>query len=575
MWNRKTTQSIAHYAAMILFLMVVEPVQSEEDPSHRKEWQRRWVRLNTNMLVEKNAENAYRIVERAAAAGYNGVVLADTKSTSFFHPDNKMPRWEKNVRLLRQKARNLGMEFHIQVMSYGYGAALIHDPNLATGYPIRKAEMVAKDGQLVPISSVSVSNGSFEEFKKDRISGWFQDDPGKGSFVDHEVVQHGKFSLRFEGMKDANDHGHARVNQTLAVQPFQQYRIRVWMKCEDLSGWFAFMAKSNDGSRNMQTLSKTFSHHTADWTEYVTTINTVDQSEIKLYAGIWGGTSGRFWIDNVSIEPVPTLNLLRRSSLPLEVVGKEGQAFEEGRDFLPMKDPKLGRYRWAGDFGNTHQPPTIKLTTNTRIDDGQTVLLSCYHAFAMPERQRTSSMAEPKVYEIGAEQVRRLSELVDPDGYFLGHDEIRTGGWEPEATRRFKTTGELFAYNIKRCYEITNTKGGGKPVFVWSDMFQPHHNARENYYMVNNTIAGSWEGLHKDLIIVSWLAKRDSLTFMADRGQRQMVAGYYDEDVSKNYEDWMKASHGIDGILGTVYCTWSNQWDDLERYAEVWWGGNP
>jgi hypothetical protein len=191
----------------------------------------------------------------------------------------------------------------------------------------------------------------------------------------------------------------------------------------------------------------------------------------------------------------------------------------------------------------------------------------------MPDRQVNCSMVEPKVYEICSNQVRRARTLLDPEGYFLAHDEVRTGGWEPEETRRFRTSGELFAYNIRRCSEIATANGGGKPVCVWSDMFDPNHNAREHYYLVNNTIAGSWEGLPKDLIIVSWKAKRASVEFFAGRGHRQILAGYYDADVADNHRRWMEAADGISGVIGTMYCTWRNRWDDLERYAVQWWGG--
>ncbi len=571
--NRILAPTIVPVAMLAALLCAVGPVRSQQQPEPRKHWQERWVRLNTNMLVDANARKAHEIIQRAVAVGYNGVVLADSKTASWFHPRNRMPTWERNVRHLRDQARQLGLKFHVHVMPFGQADLLMHDVNLATGYPIRKARLRAEKGRLVPVSSASLANGSFEQHNGNRFARWFHDDPGKGSFVDHKVVKHGNTSIRFEGTKDANEHGHARVDQVVRVEPFQQYRVRVWMKCEDLSGRFAVMVKTKDTTRDLQTLSRNFSHHTADWTEYVTTFNSVDAREVYLFAGIWGGTSGRFWLDEMRIESVPTLNILRRASLPLQIASQDGVAYEEGRDFRPVKDPKLGRYRWTGDFGCTHEPPAIELTPDTRIGDGEVVLLSCYHALMMPGTQMTPSMVEPKVYNVCAQQIRELRKLLNPDGYFLGHDEIRTGGWEPEAVRRFETSGELFAYNIKRCYDIANTHGGGKPVCVWSDMFDPYHNARENYYMVNNTIAGSWQGLHRDLVIVTWLPQRKSLEFFANRGNRQIVAGYYDDDVVRNYQEWMKATHRIDGVLGTMYCTWSDHWDDLERYAEVWWGG--
>ena len=39
----------------------------------------RWFYLPTNLLVDKNVEDAVVLLDRAAKAGYNGVVLSDSK----------------------------------------------------------------------------------------------------------------------------------------------------------------------------------------------------------------------------------------------------------------------------------------------------------------------------------------------------------------------------------------------------------------------------------------------------------------------------------------------------------------
>ena len=33
------------------------------------------------------------------------------------------------------------------------------------------------------------------------------------------------------------------------------------------------------------------------------------------------------------------------------------------------------------------------------------------------------------------------------------------------------------------------------PLYIWSDMFDPGHNAHDHFYEVEGTIAGSWIGL--------------------------------------------------------------------------------
>ena len=41
----------------------------------------RWVWVQTNLLVDENVERNLKLFERAAKAGYNGIVLADSKFT--------------------------------------------------------------------------------------------------------------------------------------------------------------------------------------------------------------------------------------------------------------------------------------------------------------------------------------------------------------------------------------------------------------------------------------------------------------------------------------------------------------
>ena len=60
-------------------------------------------------------------------------------------------------------------------------------------------------------------------------------------------------------------------------------------------------------------------------------------------------------------------------------------------------------------------------------------------------------MAEPKVYEILRWQLAQVHKHLQPDGYFLQHDEIRVQGWDESCRRTGKTPGELLAENVRKC----------------------------------------------------------------------------------------------------------------------------
>ena len=158
---------------------------------------------------------------------------------------------------------------------------------------------------------------------------------------------------------------------------------------------------------------------------------------------------------------------------------------------------------------------------------------------------------------------------------------VGRGGRERAAVRREGEGDELRTVAAKFADEpagsdLANGDGVVKPVYVWSDMFDPHHNARENFYLVNNTLEGSWEGLHPIVIVMKWGGgerARPGLEFFASRGHQQMIAAYYDSDVATNHKMWTDAMEGIPNIVGVMYTTWRSDYSNLEAFAETWWGG--
>jgi hypothetical protein len=102
-------------------------------------------------------------------------------------------------------------------------------------------------------------------------------------------------------------------------------------------------------------------------------------------------------------------------------------------------------------------------------------------------------------------------------------------------------------------------------------MFDPYHNAVKGpYYLVNGPWTGSWEGLDKNVIIMNWnFGKRDqSLRFFADRGHRQILAGYYDHK-PEQIKEWLASAKGVQGVIGVMYTTWQNDYSNLEAFARL------
>ena len=587
--TRGPASAITACRAMVLCgafcILVVAAAATAEEPRPSPAWRKRWVFVPSNLYVRDNVEKLRTLLTRARDAGYTGVYFTDFKTTLWWNLDEPR-RWSANAGELRRMTRELGLELVCGIFPFGRSEAILtHDPNLAAGMPVRDVVLIARGDRLVPEQSAEIRNGSFEEFDGDNVRHFgLQDFPGQGSFIDREVVRHGQVSIRFEDIGRLSKHGNGRVSQTVRVKPWHQYRIRVWMKTEHLNAgeikvfamaggrvlqWQHVMAHGPHGPVHVGGANDL----TTDWIEQSVTFNSLHYTSVNIYAGIWQGRDGKIWWDDLRLDAVPTLNLLRRDSTPLSLIGEDGTAIAEGRDVARIEDPKLGRLQWAGTYDTRHEPPAVTLSPDSRITEGQRVLLSGYHASIVHGQEVNCSMADPAVFRICADEVRHAREALNPDGYFMQHDEIRCTGWEPLETARFKTSGELLAGNIAACFRIARKGGGGKPVYVWSDMFDPHHNARDNFYLVNNTLANSWEGLDTSVIVMKWHCSAPGLSFFAQRGHAQMIAAFYDHDVTRDHQQWTAAMQGLTNVIGVMYTTWRGDYSKLEEFARVWWDG--
>ena len=551
-------------------------------------WSKRWVYLSGNLYVDANLPPLEGILQRASQAGYTGVLFEDYKSMTWWTLDQP-DRWQANAQRLRRAASALNLELVAAVCPFGRANALLaHDVNLASGLPVIDAPCLVRDGRLVPRQTAELRNGSFEEFRGERAAHYsFQDEPGVSSWIDQQVAREGRASLRFEAF--TQPHGHGRICQPVAVQPWQQYRLRAWMKTEHLTAdnvqllvlgggrtlQYQHLVAGRPGA--LQSISSV-RDLTTEWVEQAVTFNSLENTNVLVYAGVWGGRAGRIWWDDLRLDAVPLLNVLRRDSLPLVVRDAHGAVCEEGRDFERVVDPRLGNHPWRGDYDTRHDPPVVRIPAGSRLHEGACVTLSCYHAAIVYDGQVGCSLAEPKVFDLCAQEVSRNREVLAPDGWFMSHDEIRCGGWEPMERRVGDTAGAMLAGNVARCFALAREHGGGRPVYVWSDMFDPHHNAHDRYFLVNGSLSNSWQGLDRRVVVMKWgsgAMARPGLQFFAARGHAQMIAAYYDGDVAADHAMWMEAARDVPGLIGVMYTTWRNDYAKLEAFAHAWWGGGP
>lgn len=535
---------------------------------------RRWLFVMRSMRTQEEVERTIGLFPRAAAAGYNAIVLSDGALLS---PAIEDPAYRANVLRVQEAARAHGLDLIPCVMHVGYGGSVLgYDPNLAEGFPVKDALFVAegREARLVADPPVGIRNGGFEEAEGHRFLGWdMQDSVGTGSFADREVRHGGAQSVRMENIAQAEPRwGHSRLMQVIKVRPFRQYHLCAWVRTEDFEATESvrmLVLAPTEKERALGDLAVRVKR-TQDWTRYELLFNSLSFEEVRVYIGAWGGRNGRLWWDDVELEEIGALNVLRRDGCPITVKGEDGTIYEEGRDYEELRDPQLRAYP------TIHQPVPIRLTRGSRIREGARLRVSYYHALATPSDQVMFCLSEPKVYEILREQVRQVNELLHPRAFFMQHDEIRIANWDYACQRRGLTPGQMLADNVRQCVQMIRDLRPEAEIWVWSDMFDPMHNAVGDYYAVNGTWAGSWEGLDPKVGIVNWYGelKGKNAPFFAARGHQQVLAGYYDwDEQGTGIRDWLAQTRGVAGIVGAMYTTWQDKYQALERWAEAAWGG--
>lgn len=247
----------------------------------------------------------------------------------------------------------------------------------------------------------------------------------------------------------------------------------------------------------------------------------------------------------------------------------------------------MGHNPWPGSYDLWHEPPAVTVPPGSRLAEGDIVSASYYHTALIYNYQVTASLTEPAALEIVEGQLASLQRVFGESGAFRGwmfsHDEIRMHGWDQAPRHGDGSPGADLAFNIQSLTRAANSMAPGARVMVWSDMFDPQHNAAQRdapYYLVNGDWAGSCEGLDPGVIVLNWnhnrAKRRDSADFFAQRGHRQILAGYYDAPPD-GFTDrqWLADLEGVEGVSGVLYTQWGSGYDQLEAWAHHVWGDAP
>jgi hypothetical protein len=501
----------------------------------------RWVYIPANYLVPAQVERVTGLLKRARAAGYTHALLTDSK---FSRLDSLPEKYFDHVKAVKATAQSLGIELVPGLFGVGYSNDLLsNDPNLAEGLPVKDALFVVKDdiAALVP---------------------------------EPEVALKKKWSLKDESIEQVGDSYHskpskknARISQAIALHPWRQYHISVSLKTAGFQRGKPEIKVIADG-KQLQWTDVPFKADQKSQTVHLT-FNSLEHTAANIYFGVWGGHEGELWWDKPQLEECALVNVLRRPGAPFVVKTEEGRVLKEGEDYQPFRCPSLGTVPYGGEYLAWHEP--VALHTKA-MPDGTRLRISYYHPHVIYEGQVCACVSEPAFQNLLQKQAQGVHKLWSAHSYMMQHDEWRVMNYCQACQSRKMTPGQIAAGNVSQCQQWLRDAAPASRTFVWSDMFDPHHNAIDNtYYLVNGPLNGSWTGLEKNTIIVNWNQGEkaaESLQFFSKRGHSQLIAGYYDQPLDHT-RNWLRKVKPTHQVIGVMYTTWQNNYEHLEAYAEM------
>lgn len=538
----------------------------------------RWVFNQQNLRVATAVQTLRTMLDTMAVLKLNAIQQNDFKySILQMQPQS----YHDSARAYRAASEERGIGVVPGVAPIGYSEGILwNDPNLAEGFPATSRYVIESDtGRLIPDSRVALPNGGFESVDGNgRFTGWSYYDESTVS-VDRAIVHGGATSARCSNFAGVN----SRFIRNVSCRPNSAYVMTAWMRTENLKGGeLRLLAIGNDGGTTSRVLAYTMfglPATTGGWRKVQVVFNTLEFSQMYLYAGLWSGGSGTFWLDDVEIRDAGLANVLRRNGAPLHVRSVGGATeYREGIDFAPVVDPELrfGYYPW-------HQPPTFRRLPGGTLRNGDSIEISFHHPMTTYGNEDgiggvMTCLSEDTLYSILRDQISRVDALYDAPAYFMGHDEIRSMNRDSACLRRGLSPAEILADNVTRVAAMIDSIHPGARRYVWSDMFDSLHNAVDDYFLVNGDLRGVWDMIPRDLTIVNWnggQAMRSSLDFFARHGFRQIASPYYDQRDTRNIRAWRLALESTPGADGMMYTTWVGDFDFLRPFAYYAWGAGP
>jgi hypothetical protein len=390
--------------------------------------------------------------------------------------------------------------------------------------------------------------------------------------VDHTVAHTGGASALI-----ANAPANARLAQSFAVQPWRQYHMRMFYKTQNFQGYSQVEVFADNNfayGRVNQYLSLAANQ---GWTQWDYTFNSGPHSSMTILTGVWGGSQGDLWFDDISLEETGLIYVLRGNSTPLSVYDPNNPAhvYQENADFGAISDPQLsGAPPYFQD--NWHAPMVVPVSSGGSLKPNQLVAMNWY-AIQPVYGAAIASLTDPGPAQLRIQNAAAVGAVFpNAAGYLFGYDEMRNMDSTASAKAMNMTPAQLLDWHFDQTYSIFRGLKPQAPIYAWGDMFDPNMNAVDNYYLVEGDLTGSWTGLPADVILMNWnlsalnmsAAWFAGLNAQQPVAHQQVIAGYFDSgNGAASAATELAQVSGIPGVMGLMYTTWQDDYSQLGPFA--------
>ena len=412
----------------------------------------KWFFLRGNCA---NAEFMHTVgigLERAAKAGFCVLVLSDDRLSRI---DDAGPAYQQNLLSIIEAARKLKIRIIPTIAPLGNSNALLwHDINLTESIPVSNLPMIVMNGQLIvkaPPRTIFCCKSEFPN-----------------------VTQ---FSF--------------------GVSPYRQYRVTLDSTSLEPHSLY-ISCQSVDGS-----LLKFDTFRENEWPRFEFAFNPLSCAMINLCVE---ANSRDSCISSCAVEEIAFYNILRGNGSPLKIEFESGEVLEEGVDFSKICDPFIvNSIRGGRPVGMRHAPPIIR---SNNIPSGSTVLASYYHANPIENKLMICPTNPATIAQI-LRQFEWIDGIFKSSEYLLDLNEVRTFNWCDECKRLELSSSELLNLFVRKLHKRLKTAKAKAVFIIWSDMFDPYHNARSPYYCARGGFENTGLSLPSDFVVASGIMKNE------------------------------------------------------------------